>query len=33
MLRTVADNQVRDAEELSRLDRYASNNLVPREWR
>jgi hypothetical protein len=33
-LRTVADNQVREAAKLqNRLDRHASNNSVPREWR
>ena len=33
-LRTVADNQVGEAEKLqNRLDRHASNNSVPREWR
>ena len=33
-LRTLADNQVREAAKLeNRLDRHASNNSVPREWR
>jgi hypothetical protein len=33
-LRVLADNQAQEAEKLqSRLDRHASNNSVPREWR
>jgi hypothetical protein len=33
-LRALADNQAQEAEKLqNRLDRHASNNSVPREWR